>query len=458
MVPSISTTTATAWAVGLLLVGGLTLARPVMAQQTSGELPRRVMLGAKLVPVHQATARAAGLPDTLGAAVPEVIPNSPAVRMGLQAGDVVRAVNGQPITGVPDFMGRVRAAHAGDQWTLTVRRAKKDVKLKGRLEGRPLETNPGFAIKYETVRLPDGVRRRSLVAVPPGAGRKPAILFMGGVGCYSLDGPAGVVGTYGQLLNGLTEAGFITCRVEKSGVGDSEGAPCQTVDFATEVAGYRAALAALRTRPDVDPDRVYLLGHSIGGLIVPVLATETPVRGAIAIETAGYPWYEYVLLNARRQLPMEGIPPTELDAAMRDAIQANYAFYFEHQSVAAIAAKHPGWQQHIILPMSEDYMHQVGDLNPMALWTKAARPALLVAGGSDFVTNPAEHRAIADALNQLKPGLGSFVEVPDMDHTLGRAATVTEARDRMNQPGTPPTPFHPAVLDVVLKWLHAHQG
>lgn len=430
---------------------------PCRAQEKASELPRRVFLGAQLIPVKKAAAAAAGLPDTLGVTVVAVGPNTPATRLGLLAGDVVRAVNGQSVTGVPDLMNRVRTAHDGDKWTLSVRRNTQDLTLKGRLESRPKETSPAYTVQYEAVRLPDGVRRRTIVAVPPGAGRKPAILFMGGVGCYSLDNPAGVVGAYGQLLAGLTQAGFITCRVEKSGIGDSEGAPCPSVDFNTEVAGYRAALTALRARPDVDPARVYLLGHSIGGVIAPVLAAESPVRGAIAIETAGLPWYEYLLANSRRQMPLAGVAPADIDQTMRAVAQANYAFYVEHQSLEQVEAQHTDAAKLIALPMSAAYMQQVGDLNPLTLWLKAARPALFVAGGTDLVSSPDEHRALAEALNSVKPGLGEFVLVPELDHTLGRAATPAEAYTRMTTPG-PPTPFNTGVLDAVLKWLRAQQG
>lgn len=64
-----------------------------------------------------------------GADVVEVIEDSPAERAGLQEGDLIRAVNGQPLTNnwaLPDVM----AAHEpGDVITLTVERGEETLTL-----------------------------------------------------------------------------------------------------------------------------------------------------------------------------------------------------------------------------------------------------------------------------------------------------------------------------------------
>jgi hypothetical protein len=65
--------------------------------------------------------------------------------------------------------------------------------------------------------------------------------------------------------------GFVTMRVEKSGVGDSQGEPCAWIGYSEEIAGYRAALAGLRSNPAVDPNRIFLLGISLGGCSHPSL-------------------------------------------------------------------------------------------------------------------------------------------------------------------------------------------
>ena len=55
-------------------------------------------------------------------------------------------------------------------------------------------------------------------------------------------------------------------RVEKSSMGDSEGPPCSNVDMEAERRGYVAGLKALKDYPFVDPNNIFLMGISIGGV------------------------------------------------------------------------------------------------------------------------------------------------------------------------------------------------
>ena len=54
--------------------------------------------------------------------------------------------------------------------------------------------------------------------------------------------------------------GFVTMRLEKRGVGDSEGEAPERGGFATEIADVSAALAALSRYDFVDPDAVFVFG------------------------------------------------------------------------------------------------------------------------------------------------------------------------------------------------------
>ncbi len=399
-----------ALAVSVLLVL-LLLATAVSA--AAQNLPRRALFGAQVVPVSADVRARAGLPAEGGVLIGAVTPGGPAAAAGVRGGDVVLAIDGQP---VPDPGGFVQALKRGARgaWTLTVRRGADDVQIPFPLQEAPRWTSPDYDVVYGTATTADGTRRRTIATKPHGGGPFPAVLLIGGVGCYSLDQPGG--GSYAPYFDAFTLAGHVVLWVEKSGVGDSEGAPCPTIDFETELAGYRAALAALRAFPAVDADRVVIVGHSMGGLIGPLLAAEASVAGVAAISTAGLPWVEYTLANTRRQLALSGLGPAEVDAAMRDAIGATYAVYVEKRSPDDVLAEHPEWGGFLQFPQHVSYLQQVADYDPGAVWAAADAPALVVAGGADFVTDPAEHERIVAVVNQLRPGTARYVLIPDLDH------------------------------------------
>ena len=77
-------------------------------------------LGVEGRTVTSADASAAGLPSAEGAIVENVIANTGAARAGLKKGDVVTALDGQPIRTMDDLILAVRRAQVGDKVTLTV--------------------------------------------------------------------------------------------------------------------------------------------------------------------------------------------------------------------------------------------------------------------------------------------------------------------------------------------------
>jgi len=77
----------------------------------------------------------------------------------------------------------------------------------------------------------------------------------------------------------FTERGVSLFMVEFPGYGRSQGAPSQQTITDTMLKAYEVAAA----RPDVDADRIILLGRSLGGGAVCQLAARRPIRGLILV-------------------------------------------------------------------------------------------------------------------------------------------------------------------------------
>jgi hypothetical protein len=107
----------------------------------------------------------------------------------------------------------------------------------------PDEVDPSVRTFYETLSVDDHLQR-TLVTLPTSArGTHPALLVIGGIGCYSVDNAADAEDVYMRLTHDLARRGVIAMRLEKSGVGDSRGPSCLSVDLATEMHSYQLALA-----------------------------------------------------------------------------------------------------------------------------------------------------------------------------------------------------------------------
>jgi len=299
----------------VLLVAGAMLQAQASAPQPSIEedLPRRAFFGAQIEAQPQGSA-------VQGVLIVGVIPGYSAEQSGLRAGDIVVVLEGTAVASVPQFLGLLRRHRAGEDLVLEYVRGDDRRLTTLVLQEMPRENYPDIEVVYDHI-VVNGARLRTILTHPRGAtGSLPTVVLAGGVGCYSVDVPLGEPGGYSLILNELTRLDYATMRVEKSGMGDSEGRPCAEQGFFDEQAGYVEAVRAAHRYPFVDPEQIFLFGHSMGGLHAPLIAEavsdDAPLAGLMVMGTVGTSWFAYEMENGRRQLPLYGVPADEVEARL----------------------------------------------------------------------------------------------------------------------------------------------
>ena len=108
------------------------------------------------------------------------------------------------------------------------------------------------------------------IYLPQPRGRHPGAVWVHGAG----EAPRLTWG--GDLLPGLVRSGVAVLSYDKRGVAESEGDCCpgDTGHFNLLTADAVGAVAALQDRPEIDPDRVGLVGASQAGWIAPGAAVD----------------------------------------------------------------------------------------------------------------------------------------------------------------------------------------
>jgi uncharacterized protein len=125
----------------------------------------------------------------------------------------------------------------------------------------------------------------------PKTGKRPfpTIITITGSGQQTRDEPVPLPGLekyrlMRQVAETLASRGIAVLRVDDRGVGKSKGfdtlMTVTTSDFADDV---RAQIAYLRSRPEIDPKRIALVGHSEGGIIAPMIAAGDSKVAAIVL-------------------------------------------------------------------------------------------------------------------------------------------------------------------------------
>jgi serine protease Do len=97
-------------------------------------------LGVAVVPLSDQLATYFGVKN--GVLVSEVESNTPAATAGIQAGDVITAVNGQAVASSADLLRAVREAESGSTLEIRLTRNRKDLTVKAALPQRQQRRQP----------------------------------------------------------------------------------------------------------------------------------------------------------------------------------------------------------------------------------------------------------------------------------------------------------------------------
>ncbi len=134
------------------------------------------------------------------------------------------------------------------------------------------------------------------LTLPKHAQRVPAIVLVHGSGPNDRDETIGVLKPFKDLAWGLGRRGIAVLRYDKR----TRVAPAGVRTEKEEVDdGAHAAVALLLARPEVDPTRIALLGHSQGGALAPRIARADP---AIRLILQGERDYQVTVARRFRDL------------------------------------------------------------------------------------------------------------------------------------------------------------
>ncbi len=143
------------------------------------------------------------------------------------------------------------------------------------VEGVRFPNKPGNIVLDGTLTLPKNAMRGV-----------PAVVLVSGSGPQDRDETLFGHKPFHVIADYLTRKGIAVLRYDDRGIGGSTGEYQYGthMDFATDAA---AALAYLRTRKEIDPEKIGIVGHSEGGMIAPIVATKHSGDVAFIVMLAG---------------------------------------------------------------------------------------------------------------------------------------------------------------------------
>lgn len=246
-----------------------------------------------------------------------------------------------------------------------------------------------------------GVKLSGTLVSPHSPGRHPAVVLLQG------SGPETRWGTNRFIADRFARAGIAALIYDKRGSGAS-GGDWKTASYDDLARDALSGIELLRTRPDVDPSRVGLHGHSQGGIIAAVAATLAPDKIAfiVAEDTVAGPVWQQDLYRVHNALTQQ-FKPAEVEAAMRlytlfIEVARGLRPYAELEAASATVAKEP-WFDWLGIPPHDSWLWpwyaKTGNVNTLDDWRTVKVPVLLIFGERDRLV------PVDESLRQLEKAL-----------------------------------------------------
>jgi len=217
---------------------------------------------------------------------------------------------------------------AGRSYYIPLKRTEKPADLK-----RPQTPKPPFNYQTEEVSFTNkdhSISYAGTITIPNGKGPFPAIVMITGSGPENRDEELFGHKPFAVIADHLTKHGYVVLRVDDRGTGKTTGVyqGATSADFAKDI---NAQLDYLKTRKEVNDHKIGMIGHSEGGLIAPMVASE---RKDI----------DFLVLLAGPGLPITKLMELQTVAIQKkrglsDVLAEQYGFLYYDAELAILASK-----------------------------------------------------------------------------------------------------------------------
>jgi uncharacterized protein len=337
---------------------------------------------------------------------------------------------------------------------------------------RPQEPKKPYPYNEEQVEYqnkPAGIKLAGTLTWPASGGRFPAVILITGSGQQNRDEEIFGHKPFLVLADYLTRHGIAVLRSDDRGIGGSTGdfAQSTTGDFAGDAL---AGVEFLKNRPEINKRHIGLLGHSEGGVIAPLAATQSPdVSFIVMIAGPGLGMDDIIIYQRSQRYKLMGMKDEDI-ALQRSWYKSIYGVSKENIDNSAAADK----IRSLFNALSEDQKQRLNWNNerlekeipgllhpwwrfimaydPRATLMQVKCPVLAIIGEKDTQVPAKENiLAIEEALQAGGHKDCLVKELPGLNHMLQTAETGSEFEYTKIE-----ETMSPDALKLIADWIMEH--
>lgn len=338
---------------------------------------------------------------------------------------------------------------------------------------RPQEPKPPFPYNAEEVSYENkeaGIKIAGTLTLPKEGGPFPAVLLITGSGPQNRDEE--LMGHKPFLLwaDYLTRRGIAVLRVDDRGVGGTGGKPGEST-IEDHAGDALAGIEYLKSRSDINPKKIGLMGHSEGGLVAPAAAvTSDDVSFIVLLAGTGVVGEE--ILYSQGKLIAKAAGASDEGIAQNQALQKKiFTIVKENEDSPAAAAKLAATiteaaatltdeqkkvveanaslaEQQLKMVLTPWFRHFL-TYDPKPVLQKVKCPVLAINGENDLQVDPKLNLPPIEAALKTAGNTDYTVkELPGLNHLLQSSKTGAISEYQQIE-----ETINPAALELVGEWL-----
>ncbi|GAB3019462.1 hypothetical protein GCM10027284_43450 [Cyclobacterium sediminis] len=339
---------------------------------------------------------------------------------------------------------------------------------------RPQEPSKPYPYYTEEITFKNNdshVTLAGTLTLPTAAGNYPAVILISGSGAQNRDEEISGHKPFLIISDHLTKHGIAVLRYDDRGVGKSTGnfKTTTTIDFASDVV---SAIEFLKTRKEINKDKIGLIGHSEGGMVAPMVASNSKdVSFIVLLAGPGIEIMKVLLMQQELIARADGISESDIKEFILPVhkkayrmismstdgrtLKTDLARLIEQSydnSPAELIPSEMSREKAVSTQLdkwSSEWFRNFLKYDPASILEKVTCPVLALNGEKDLVVTPKEN--LSGISNAIKKGGNSSVTIkklPNLNHLFQNCETGSPAEYAKIK-----ETFSPIALKEMADWI-----
>lgn len=301
---------------------------------------------------------------------------------------------------------------------------------------------PGNSIEYDVVLFEGNEKQLNGKIIDPQVENAPFVVFVHGSGPSDMDETVYGNKPFRDIAYDLAELGIGSIRFDKITYAHPE------LSYETVEQEYLVpVIEAVRTlREQIgDTSKIYIIGHSQGGMLMPWLVSETGTDGGIALAGSPVQLWE---ISYQQNLDTIALLPED----QRDSM---YALVKKERERAEALMELPDneLRTQTVFGLDALYLKHMNSLDQIAIAKELDKPMLFLWGESDVQVSESHFSAWKDGLGESHQF--KYVIYPGLNHLFISAHPEENIQNTMSYYSIPAS-VDPRVAQDIAAWIHSN--